>query len=329
MQDFHTSLGDSIRERAARMQQQMDAMKFKYEPGQHVFTEDSARKNFSPFKILNKTMVGNNPMREPHPDHPELGKVIKDPVTGKTLRTPYEPGYKVRHERGPDDWSEFNIPESAIKGSVDFAKGGLAKKIRELRQKMANETGEYNAKRLDRAADEVRNLETTFNERALRDAFMGDNTTGLIIVDPGKYETLATKLPRKGYGEDVHGASPHYRIGDRLVNYDEYIKYLQSIAQKTGFISVPYLDLNKRDKDALLYISGHEGRHRQRALADLGDAKSLVRIQPRAAIREPIERRTKEQGIEGLKAAIQGKPVSSQNDEIIFLPEIFKRGGRV
>jgi hypothetical protein len=125
MQDFHTSLGDSIRERAAKMQQQMDAMEFKYGPGQYVFTEDSARKNFSPFKIVGRTMVGNNPIREPHPDHPLMGKVIKDPVTGKTLRTPYEPGYKVRHERGPDDWAEFNIPQSAIKGTVDgFAKGG-------------------------------------------------------------------------------------------------------------------------------------------------------------------------------------------------------------
>lgn len=125
MQDFHTSLGDSIRERAAKMQQQMDAMEFKYGPGQYVFTEDSARKNFSPFKILGRTMVGNNPIREPHPDHPLMGKVVKDPVTGKTLRTPYEPGYKVRHERGPDDWAEFNIPQSAIKGTVDgFAKGG-------------------------------------------------------------------------------------------------------------------------------------------------------------------------------------------------------------
>lgn len=125
LQDFHTSLGDSVRERAAKMQQQMDAMEFKYGPGQYVFTEDSARKNFSPFKILGRTMVGNNPIREPHPDHPLMGKVVKDPVTGKTLRTPYEPGYKVRHERGPDDWAEFNIPQSAIKGTVDgFAKGG-------------------------------------------------------------------------------------------------------------------------------------------------------------------------------------------------------------
>jgi hypothetical protein len=69
-------------------------------------------------------------MREPHPDNPLMGKVIKDPKTGKTQRTPYEPGYLVRYEKG-DDWSEFVLPESAIKGSVDeFAKGGrVGKKL--------------------------------------------------------------------------------------------------------------------------------------------------------------------------------------------------------
>lgn len=330
LQDVHTSLGDSIRERAAKMRQQMDEMQFKYEPGQHVFTESTARKNLPPLKILRKTMVGNQPVREPHPDYPIMGKVVKDPETGKTLRTPYEPGYKVRHERGEDDWAEFDISESVIKGAIDeFAKGGIAKKIREVRQKIADQSGEYNAKRLDRAADEVKNLGQTFSDDALRRAFLGDNTTGLVIVDPGKYETFAARLPRKGYDEDVHGASPQYRIGDKLVNYDEYVKYLQGIAQTTGFSDVPYLNLNKRDKDALLYISGHEGRHRQRALSGLGDSKSLVRIEPRAAIREPIERRTKEQGIEGLKAAIQNKPVMTEQEEIIILPEVFKRGGSV
>jgi len=213
-----------------------------------------------------------------------------------------------------------------------YEKGGIAKKIKELRAKIANESGEYNAKRLDRAADEVKNLGQTFSSDALRRAFMGDNTTGLIVADPRKYETFAARLPREGYDENelnihLHGASPQYRIGDRLVNYNEYIRYLQSIAQTTGFSDVPYLNLNKRDKDALLYISGHEGRHRQRALANLGDNKSLVRIEPRAAIREPIKRNTKEQGIEGLKAAIQNKPVLSQDDDLIFLPDVFAKGG--
>ena len=47
-----------------------------------------------------------------------------DPKTGKAKRTPYVPGYKVRMEHSPDNWSEFVIPESAIKGHVDMAKGG-------------------------------------------------------------------------------------------------------------------------------------------------------------------------------------------------------------
>jgi hypothetical protein len=40
------------------------------------------------------------------------------------MRTPYEPGYRVRLEHSPDNWSEFLIPESAIKGAVSEAKGG-------------------------------------------------------------------------------------------------------------------------------------------------------------------------------------------------------------
>ncbi|MGA1295955.1 MAG: hypothetical protein ACO3X1_11625, partial [Burkholderiaceae bacterium] len=48
-----------------------------------------------------------------------LGKVIKDPETGKTKRTPYEPGYEVLVFEDKDNWSKFRIPESAIKGMID------------------------------------------------------------------------------------------------------------------------------------------------------------------------------------------------------------------
>ena len=127
LQDFHTSLGDRVRQRATNMQDMMESMPYKYGVGQSVFTEDSARKNWPPMKILAKRLSGNNPMREDHPDLElgnKTGKYIKDPTTGKTQRTPYEPGYHVRLERGPEDWSEFTIPESAIKGDVEMARGG-------------------------------------------------------------------------------------------------------------------------------------------------------------------------------------------------------------
>lgn len=120
--DFRQSLGDRVRERATNMQDTIESMPYKYDVGHHVFTEDSARKNWPPMKILAKRLSGNKPMRE---GDPFIGKPIKDPATGKTKRTPYEPGYHVRLEHSPEEWSEFTIPESAIVGKL--AAGGSVK----------------------------------------------------------------------------------------------------------------------------------------------------------------------------------------------------------
>jgi hypothetical protein len=345
LQDVHTSLGDRIRERAAKMQQQMDAMKFKYAPGQRVFTEGSAKKNWLPYEIKQKRLAGGNPVRET-----PISKASRDPETGEVLREPIEPGYLVRHDHGDGTFSEYVLPESAIKGSIDeFAKGGLAKKIRELRQKIADESGEYNAKRLDRAADEVKNLETIYSPEALRRAFMGDNTTGLAVISPSDFQKYAAFLSKRGYDAFEHGGES-YKIGDKTVDYATYIKYLESIAKTKGFSDVPFLEINKstKDKEPWLtltketpyYIAGHEGRHRTRALEKMQQPSGLVQIIPRSSIREPIERRTKEQGVEGLKKEIQGKRVVREDamadpekytkeEAIIILPEVFKHGGSV
>jgi hypothetical protein len=105
-------------------QKQMDSWEYKYSPDQYVFTEHSASKNLPPLKILGRSRTGNNLMFE---GEPWVSKKIIDPETGKAMRTPYEPGYKVRREHG-DDWSEFTIPETAIKGLVEpdepYRKGG-------------------------------------------------------------------------------------------------------------------------------------------------------------------------------------------------------------
>jgi len=117
MQDFHTSLGDRVREGAANMQDLIESMPFKYDKGHRVFTDDSAKKNKTPYTIIRRVAYGNQPVV----DEKTL-KARKDPQTGKTMRTPYEPGYHVRYQQG-DDSSEFHIPESAIKGRV-MARGG-------------------------------------------------------------------------------------------------------------------------------------------------------------------------------------------------------------
>ena len=121
--DTHASLGDEVRRRAADMQNMIESTPFKYEAGQHVFTEHGAKNNRPPMKIIRRVMVGNDPMREEQ--HNITSKVIKDPATGKTKRTPYEPGYHVRQENG-EQWHEYRIPEKAIIGHL--AKGGEAKK---------------------------------------------------------------------------------------------------------------------------------------------------------------------------------------------------------
>jgi hypothetical protein len=124
LQDTYTSLGDRINERVAKAQQQMDAMEFKYKPGQRVFTADSAKKNKPPYIIKSKRLYGDQPVTDP-----KTLKTIRDPETGKAKRTPYEPGYLVRDEKGPGGWVEYLLPESAIKGSIDeFSKGGRVSK---------------------------------------------------------------------------------------------------------------------------------------------------------------------------------------------------------
>ena len=116
-QDFHTSLMDKVREGSINAKKQMDAFDYKYDKGHRVFTEDSAKKNRAPYEILERHRHGNQLMWEGRPWN---SKKIIDPDTGKAKRTPYEPAYRVRGEIG-----EMILPESAIKGRVDMARGGL------------------------------------------------------------------------------------------------------------------------------------------------------------------------------------------------------------
>ena len=131
LQDVYTSLGDRVNQGAVEMQNLIESMPYKYDKGQRVFTSDSVKKNKPPYTILRRVTYGNQPIREDHPNlQPgnKIGKPIIDPATGKTQRTPYEPGYHVRYD-GSDGWTEFQIPESAIKGDVEMAKGGKVKNI--------------------------------------------------------------------------------------------------------------------------------------------------------------------------------------------------------
>jgi hypothetical protein len=139
LQDFHTSLGDRIRMEVEAARKQMESFDYKYDKGQRVFTKDSAAKNRPPYEILERTRVGNVPMREDMNDF--LSKKIIDPATGKVKRTPYEPGYKVRSNQGENTY-EFVIPASAIIGDVDMAAGGAVRRAAQAAVKAAEKAAE-------------------------------------------------------------------------------------------------------------------------------------------------------------------------------------------
>lgn len=121
LQDTHTMLGDRVRAEAELARKMMEEFDYKYDKGQRVFTQDSSAKNRVPYEVLGRTRTGNQIMYDTGGGGM---KARKDPETGKAMRTPYEPGYRVRSQQG-DDVMEFVIPQSAIRGDVEMAKGGL------------------------------------------------------------------------------------------------------------------------------------------------------------------------------------------------------------
>jgi hypothetical protein len=375
MQDFHTSFGDSVRKRAMDMQATMDSLNYKYDKGQRVFTEDSARKNWPPMTVLGRVLEGNRIMREDPTDF--LSKKIVDEATGKAKRTPYEAGYKVRLEHAPDNWSEFVIPESAIKGNVDFARGGIAhmdkggkagkvvsglasvrkrlladapteskiiqppsiiipSKIGNVKEAARKSGGEYGARRVERAADEVPNLEKLYKEQALKEAFTGDNAKALMTMNPKDFEKFAMPLDARF----MDANSTRYTTSGERLPYPEYMsEYLPNVG---AFDEMPFLMINKQEQGLPLvpFISGHEGRHRNRVMADKGEKAGLVQLLPRSELREPLPRRSQQEYIEALKEelAMTGNKVKPENyfdnftqDVVrrkpIDLPDIYAKGG--
>jgi hypothetical protein len=116
--DLGTTLGDAVRARAAKMMADIAMMHHKYKPGQYVMTKHTVEKNFPPMKILHKTVAGGTYMRDP-----STHKVMLD-AEGNRIVTPKVPAYRIRHEIGPEDWHEYDLPEHAIIGDVELAKGG-------------------------------------------------------------------------------------------------------------------------------------------------------------------------------------------------------------
>ncbi len=208
--------------------------------------------------------------------------------------------------------------------------------VTRVQQAVRESKGDYGAKRVQRAADEVKNLEKLYKEEALRQAFLGDNAKAVMTMRPGDFEKFALRLNPSAKDLEMANTIPvNYGRGLPDMTQDQYIDYLMRI--EGGFADVPRLEIDKIEAGSrdLPFISGHEGRHRSRAMERAGQPQSLVRLLPRAELREPFPRRDQEEYIEALRKELgltdrmvvpEGYSSESKRPAI-KLPEPYAKGG--
>ena len=201
---------------------------------------------------------------------------------------------------------KLEMAMSRVNQAKKMAKGGSS--IKGVIESVRKSMGDYGAKRVQKAADEVKNLEKIYTEDALRRAFTGDNAQAMTIINPSDFEKYATPLsPRRDVPEFEKYKSgignPSADIGKYDLSTDDYIRHLASVRQRGGFEDVPYLNMFSDEIGLGLKptITGHEGRHRSRSLAAEGQPSSLVLIQPRGDLREGMPRRYQDEFIDAMR----------------------------
>ena len=215
-------------------------------------------------------------------------------------------------------------------------------KVHNVREALRKNKGNYAVRRIERAADEIPNLERMFQEDALREAFTGDNAGAVVTMNPADFERYAIELAKRtSVGPKAAEAARQGDIDKMTVPTDNYINYLQGL--EDGFSDVPYLNLTKDEVGlpTIPRVIGHEGRHRNRALADKGEKSTLIKINPRGDLREGMPRRTQEDFIEALRQELEMSKrlvlpeFHGSQDSLhlirpaIELPEPYAKGGSV
>jgi hypothetical protein len=213
----------------------------------------------------------------------------------------------------------------------------IPSKMNNVREAVRNIKGNYGARRVERAADEILNLEKMYQEDALKEAFTGDNASAMLSMNPKDFERYAIELEKRlTVGPKAAELAKQGDIDKMTVPTDDYIKHLQRL--RDGFNEVPYLNLTKDEVGipSMPKVIGHEGRHRSRALADKGEQSSLVKINPRGDLREGLPRRTQEDYIEALREELErsGRLVLPEVDgsyrrPAVDLPDVYAEGGEV
>ena len=73
----------------------------------------------------------------------------------------------------------------------------IPSRLSNIKEVVHGKIGEYGARRVERAADEIPNLERMYKEEALRQAFLGDNAKALVTMNPADFEKYALALEKR------------------------------------------------------------------------------------------------------------------------------------
>jgi hypothetical protein len=217
----------------------------------------------------------------------------------------------------------------------------LPSRLNILKEEVKQRHGGQGARRVERAADEVPNLEKLYKMSALRSAFIGDNARAMMTMNPKDFERYAKPLDARFTDEF---STRHGTNGEQM-SYREYMEdYLPNVG---GFDDVPFLVINKEEQGLPLipFLTGHEGRHRNRVMANQGEQAGLVQLLPRAELREPFPRKYQEDYLDALKKELgltdnlvlpekytePGESVFENQIQrpAIKLPDVYADGGEV
>lgn len=279
-----------------------------------------------------------------------IDALVGAPQSRENILNPSDYSYMEGYKKG----EPYGIASGVFQMGAPIAKGVMLAgtmarpTISQILTSLRNRGGVAESQRLERAADLVPNLEHQFQSQALERAFTGDNAQAVMVMNPKDFEKYAAPIDT-GYKSSVMQT---YGIGDPEKyggynampkgTYQDYIEYLGKFTRPGGggLSDVPYLQLGQELNSSFPAVLGHEGRHRTAALEKLGDQSTLVRMMPRAALREPFPRRSQEEYLKALTEQIGQKPfvkpqkyMDDQGKDVrrglIELPELFKKGGDV
>jgi hypothetical protein len=228
---------------------------------------------------LESLLFGNNSLLGGSPQ--EISSTLRN---ADLYGTKYLDQFSRDRGRGTRNYVMFPGTEDLIEitskrergGPIGFRDGGdVTKAMKWVRNKF----GDAQAKRMEHAAD-LTDLER-YSEKGLRYTFDPSKTGLYAAIPPSSFEDFAKPIgtPQVPYVRDTY--LPNKLRGTKRdpMTLDRYIDLMADNIENRGMDSPPSLWLYKT-LDDITGVEGHEGRHRMRAMDQLGDRASLVNLMP-------------------------------------------------